>query len=315
MSNFIVSPDCEGMPAVYPTGPFRTIVAVAALLALLFAQQQQLVTMPGSGRVANAVPDALHGPWFAVVTWFVASFVNKRTRGWATIGLTAILGVLLAVGTEVLQRLNGGDAEWGDVICDLLGMTAALSVWAARRNLQPPRPAIGIAVVLLGLSQWPFVHALLVDRYSDSIAPELLGFDSVFARDLLTSRSTVAFVAPPAAWPVDHSVLRIELAAERYPGVHLGDPISDWRQYATLSVAAYVEGSLPLPITISIRLDNAPVDHVYRTFDCAPGPCAIRWPLESAFDRNVARVNAVVMHSTRGYAGRVVYIGRVALED
>ena len=228
--------------------------------------------------------------------------------------MTALLGVLLAIGSEVVQGLHGGDAEAGDVIRDLLGMTAALCVWAARMRLQPPRPAIGSAVVLLCLSQWPMVHALLVDRYRDSIAPEILGFDSVYAPGLLTSRSKIAFVAPPAAWPIDHSVLRIELAPETYPGVYLGDPIDDWRQYETLSVDAYVEGALPLPITISVRLDNAPVDHVHRTFDCAPGPCAIRWPLESAFDRDVARVNAVVIYSTRGYAGRVVYLGRVALE-
>jgi len=287
----------------------------AALLALLFVQQQQLITLPQSGRIASAVPDALHGPWFAVVTWLIALFVGRRAHGSGTIWITALLGALFAIGTEVMQKLSGGDAEWGDVACDLLGMSAALCVWAARAGQLPLRPAIGAAVLLLGLSQCPLVHALLVDRYRNSIAPELLGFDSVFARDLVSSSSKIDWVTAPPAWPIGHRLLRVEFADDTYPGVHLDDPISDWRRYTMLAVDAYVDATQPLPITISVRLDDAPVDHVYRTFDCAPGPCAMVLPLVGLFDRDVARVNAVVIHSGRDYAGRVVYLGRVALEE
>jgi hypothetical protein len=288
--------------------------AAAALLALLFVQQQQLIALPQSGRIASAVPDALHGPWFAVVTWLIAAFAGRYTRGASTLWITALLGALLAVGTEVLQGLTGGDAELGDVVCDLLGMGAALCVRAARADLMRPRPAIAVAVLLLVVSQWPLVHAQLVDRYRNTLAPELLGFDSVFANDLVTSNSAVAFVAPPAAWPIGHRVLRIALADETYPGIHLDDPIADWRSYTALAVDVYVDGTQPLPVTISVRIDNAPVDHVYRTFGCAPGPCAIVWPLAGLFDPDVARVNAVVIYSARDSAGRVVYLGRVALE-
>ena len=298
---------------MYPTGPFRTIAAAAALLLLLFAQQQQLIELPGSGRVATALPDALHGPWFAVVTWLIAAFVGRYARGATSIWITALIGACLAIGTEVVQGLTGGDAELGDVVCDLLGMGASLCVWAARRDLMRMRPALGVAVMLLCLSQYPLARALLVDRYRDALAPELLGFDSVFARDLVTSKSNIAFVDPPAAWPVGHKALRIQFLEES-PGIHLEDPISDWHVYTTLAVDAFVEGAASLPISISVRLDNAPVDHVYRTFNCAPGPCVIVWPLAGLFDRDVARVNAVVFYTGRDYGGRVVYLGRVALE-
>jgi hypothetical protein len=55
---------------VYPTRPGRLhlMLAVAALLVLLFAQQQGIVQIPGSGRVAVAAPDAIHGSWFACET-------------------------------------------------------------------------------------------------------------------------------------------------------------------------------------------------------------------------------------------------------
>jgi len=289
------------------------MLAAGALILLLIGQQQQLIDMPASGRVATALPDGLHGSWFASVTWAVLMLVGRRVRPRAAIALTVLIGFALAVGTELMQKLTGGDVEVGDVFFDMVGMSAALCVWSARKKLIARRVGVGLATALLLGSLWPVVPPILIDRYRDAIAPELVRFDSPHAWDLIRSSSVAQIVSAPDGWTIVGPVLKVTLAGETYPGVVLDHPIADWRRYAKLDVDVYVDGSTSMPIAISVRLDKAPVDHVYRSFECAPGPCRLQLPLGELFDRDVARVNAVVIYSGRAQAGRVFYLGRVVL--
>ena len=299
---------------MYPTRPGRLHLTVAAgVLIVLLIVQQRLVQIPGSGRVAAAVPDALHGSWFACVTWAMLILVGRWTRRGTTLAATALLGFGLAAGSEFLQKFTGGDAEVNDVFFDMLGMSVTLCIWSAREKLIAPRFGVAMATVLMLATLWPIVPPLLIDRYRDSIAPELVRFDSAYAWDLIRSSSVTDIVPAPNGWSIAGPVLKIALAVETWPGVHLNDPIAQWQRYSELDVDVFVEGETPIPITISVRLDNAPVDHVSRAFDCLPGPCRLAVPLADLFDRDVARVNAVVIHSRRAYAGRVLYLGRVTL--
>jgi hypothetical protein len=289
------------------------MLAAGALIALVIAQQQQLIHLPGSGRFWTALPDALHGTWFACVTWLMLSFVRRWAQRDDVVATTALIGASVAVGTELMQKLTGGDAEIGDVFFDMVGMSAALFVWSAREKIIGARVGISVATLLLIGSLWPVVMPILIDRYRDSIAPELMRFDSRYAMDLLHSGSVVAVVDAPANWSIAGPVLKITLADETWPGVWLPDPVADWRPYSELDVDLFVDGEAPMPITISVRLRGA--DHIYREFECAPGPCRLRLPLVGLFDRDVARVSMVVIHSLRSQAGRVVYLGRVALRE
>lgn len=301
---------------MYPTRAGRLYLMLAGvLIVLLFAQQQQLIKLPDTGRLSGALPDSVHGSWFACVTWVLLQFIRRWTRGGATVAVTAAVGFALAVGTELLQAVTGGDAEAGDVFSDMLGMSAALCLWSVHEHLIPRRPGVTAAGLLLIASLWPLGHALLIERYRVSIMPALVRFDSAYTKYLIGSSDTTAIVAPPADWHIGGDVMKITLGDHHdYPGVWMGQPLADWRPYSTLQVDTYVAGSAPLPITISVRLDQAPVDHVYRTFECAPGPCRITLQLTKLFNTNIARVNAVVIYSTRRYAGRTFYLGGVTLE-
>ena len=298
---------------MYPTRPGRLYIALAgvALLVLLFAQQQQIVEIPWSGRIATALPDAIHGSWFACVTSVVFFFVERVRQGRAAFVTTALIGVCLAVGTEVVQSMTGGDAEAGDVFFDLVGMSAALCFWAVRRRMLPSRAGYGAAAMLLAASMWPVVPAIAVERCRDTIAPELIRFDAPCVHELYSVNAPSKIVEAPQPWLIKGPVLEVTLAGDT--SIHFDDPIPDWRPYGELQIDAFVGGTSLLPVSVSVRLDNAPVDHVYRTIDCPPGQCKIEIPLEGFFDREVARVNAVVVYSGRAAAGRVLYIGRVAL--
>ena len=184
---------------MYPTRPGRLYLVLvgATLIALLFAQQQQLFKLPGWGRFWVAVPDALHGTWFACVTWLILWFVKRWAKHDNVLPTTVFIGVCIAVGTELGQKLTGGDAEIGDVFFDMVGMSAALLVWAARRSAIPYRVGMTLATILMIGSIWPVVMPFLIDRYRDSIAPQLVRFDSRYAFDLVHSGSDVAVVDSP----------------------------------------------------------------------------------------------------------------------
>ena len=298
---------------MYPTRPGRLypMLAVVALLLLLFAQQQQIVGIPWSGRVAAAAPDAIHGSWFACVTTIVLYFVERVRRGRAAFVATAAIGFSVAVGTEVVQGFTGGDAEVGDVFFDMVGMSAALCFWGVRRRMLRPRVGYSATALLLAASLWPVVPAIAVERCRDSIAPDLIRFDSPCVHELYSVNAPSEIVAAPQPWLIKGNVLKVTLAGDT--AIHFDDPIADWGAYNELDVDVFVGGDSLLPVSVSVRIDNAPVDHVYRNFDCAPGQCKIVLPLKGLFDRDVARVNAVVIYSSRAAAGRVLYIGRAVL--
>jgi hypothetical protein len=289
------------------------MLGVAILIVLLILQQQQWVHLPGSGRYESAFPDAVHGSWFACVTWVLLLFASRWTRGGATVAVVAPIGLCLAVGTELLQLVTGGDAELGDVFFDMVGMCAALFFWGARRGLVSSRIGVPLAAALLIGSLWPGVAAYRLEQYRDSIVPDLVRFDSPHVWYFVSGTSAMALAPAPEGWSVTGPVLKVTLAGDTYPGIHLDDPIADWSAYSLIEVDAFVEGSTPMPITISVRIDHAKVDHVYREFTCAPGPCRLQLPIADLFDRSVARVNAVVIHSRHDQRGRVFYLGRVVL--
>jgi hypothetical protein len=291
------------------------MLGAGVLIALLFAQQQQLIKLPRWGHFWAAAPDALHGTWFACVTWLVLWFVKR----WATrdnvLPTTVFIGVCIAVGTELAQKLTGGDAEISDVFFDMVGMSAALFVWAAREKAIPYRAGITLATLLMIGSLWPVAMPIVIDRYQRSIAPQLVRFDSSYVFELVHSGSDVALVDPPAGWPIGGRALKVTLADETWPGIWFPDPISNWAAFSELDADVFVEGTTPMPITVSIRLRGAPVDHVYQTFQCGPGPCHLRYRLDGLFDRNIARATMVVVHSVRSQAGRTFYLGRIGLRE
>jgi hypothetical protein len=246
------------------------------------------------------------------VTWLMLWLIAGRLRGWHAVGLAVFLSVLLAFGTEAMQLVTGRDAQLSDALRDLLGASAAVAAWCARKRLVAAQLAYPLAGLLLLGSMAPLFQALATEARRVNIAPDLVRFDSTIDRALFGSNSVVEVVPGPDG-KVAHA-LKITLADETWPGIHLDEPMADWRGYRALAVDLYVEGDEPLPVTLSVRLDNAPVDHVYRTFDCAPGPCSIRLPLAGLFDADVARVNAVVIYSVRAFAGRTMYLYRVALQ-
>jgi hypothetical protein len=284
----------------------RPLWLVAALLLLVV---QQFAVVPGSGRLTAGLQNALHGPWFALVT-FVCYAILRALRGAAnTLLLAGLTAVALALATEAVQVLTGGDAEWLDVGLDLLGAAAALLVLAARERRLPSRPAYGGAALLLLISLTPATFAIAVTWHRQAILPDLVDFSAPRFGGLLVSTSPLRVVDTPVR------SLEITLADEDWPGVYLREPIPDWSGYEALVVDVSVpDDAAPLPLHVSIRLRSGEGDHVFRSFVLAAGPARLRLPLRELFDPGARSVAAVVVYSTREAAGRRFTIARIHLE-
>lgn len=274
----------------------------AALLVLLAAQQ--LLGLPGSSRLIRGFNNGLHGPWFALVTWCLVSFW-VRLAGRRPSRATLALGWLLALGvaglSEGLQVYSARNAEFVDVLLNMLGASAAIAFWGAQTGVLSWRRGVAIAAVLLAVSLAPLFHALAVLGYQSHLWPTLVRFDQPLAAMLYSSNSEVR--------PVDGSLI-VRLADTRWPGVTLHEPIGDWRGFQSLVIE--LEPDQPLELSVSIRLGGP--DQVYRSVAVDPGPQRLSLDVGSWFDVERERVTAVVIYSTRDHAGQVLGLRAVRLE-
>jgi hypothetical protein len=284
-------------------------------LTILVAAQQ-FGDIPGAGRVAFGLQDALHGPWFALITWIVYGLTRSWLGTRATLWSTVATVVALAIGTESLQLLTGGDAQWSDVGSDLLGAGAALALIAGRARTLPRVLAWFLALALITVSLTPLLTAVSVQMHRNAIFPDLVRFGAPAQRNLVDLNGPAWVVAPPPGWNRPGGpVLEVELADVTWPGFTLVEPVPDWRNFETLAVEIFVpDASAPLKVNVAIRLKGAPVDQVYRTFVLPAGPHALRIRLRDLFDPAACEVTHVVINSTREFAGRRLYVGRIALE-
>jgi hypothetical protein len=284
----------------------RTMVAPLAIPLILagLVVAQQFLEVPGDGRLVRGLENALHGPWFALVTWLLQLTlvrVAKREANAATLLVGFTLALVLALASEAVQLSQGRNASLGDVLLDMVGATAGLALWAAAAGMVRWRAAMSLAILMLTLSSAPLLGALAVRSYQSYLAPTLVRFDQAPAAWLYHSNS--------AAVVVD-GLLVVRLADTRWPGITLPEPIADWRGYQRLVVELELDEALDL--SVSVRLAGR--DHVYRNTALLPGPQVLSLDLPTMFDVEQERVTAVVIYSHPVFSGRTLRIRRVRLE-
>ncbi len=292
------------------TQDHRALPIGAVLAIVLLVLVQQFAVVPGNGRVAAGLHNAAHGPWFAVVTYLFYRIVSPRLTIGVALGATMAIAVVVALATEAVQLTTGRNAEWSDVAFDLLGACAALTIAAGRAGLLKASAAAVSAATLLAVSISPAIVALGIQAHRNAIFPALVDVGVPWQGGLLRSNGESRRIAPPPDWP-QARVLEVELAGVDWPGVSLWEPVADWSAYDALAIDVYARQ--PMTMHVSIRLADAEVDHVYRTFVLAAGPHRLTLPLEPMFDPQATTVTALVIYSTRAYAGGVFLLGDVRL--
>lgn len=280
-----------------PTGTM--LLLLVALIAL-----QQAAVIPGGDRLARGLQNALHGPWFAVLTWLVIAIHTRVTRSATGYRIAATawgLALLIALTSEAFQMAGAREARLTDVALDMLGASAAVVWWCAHRGLVGRTLGVMLAAVLMLASLAPLFAALGITAYQHRLAPVLVRFDQAGSRWLVAANSPARAV---------DGALEITLSAVEWPGLTVSEPIADWRSFRTLVVD--VDPRDALTLNVSVRLVDR--EHVYRSTALEPGRQVVRLDLASMFDVGTERVRNVVIYSTRMHAGQVLRVYEVRLE-
>jgi hypothetical protein len=295
----------------------RRAEILAAVTVIVAIAAQQLFTVPGPTRLAIGLNDSAHGIWFALVLLALLFGVSRRRSLGVRMELWigAVAALVLAPGTELLQKLTGRDAEVDDALLDLVGAVGALAIWAAYRGRFSIRVGAAIAIIAFVASFYPFGRALTIDLYRAALAPRLIDFGSTRYRWFVETSSEVEQAAAPEAWQEERGrkVLKLTLDDQRYPGLALREPIPDWTAHRILVVNVYVPDSKPMPFTVAARFwSNRAIPAVWP-YVLGPGANTLRVPLDARFDP--ARiVSTLVLHADRSAAGRTLYLGDIHLE-
>ncbi len=309
-----------GMPC---TG--RRLSLLAGLLSLLIIP---FLFIGGpdwsSGPVYKSAWNLGHILLFALLTLAVRPW--QWLQGWRL--WLAVTGVLLATGMviELLQYGYGRDMDWRDLVRNLIGSWLVLA-W--RPLVFPQNRATA--------GNW-----LMVAVTTLLLLAELATTAQVAARQFQMNRQLPALydfqrdqpapfwsgaIASSTAHALDGSKsLKIDLGTETYSGVSLNNFPSDWRGFATLSLALFNPDSRPLSITLRIndvahdRSDNAYSDRFNFRLDLEPGTNIYtislatieQAPEQRSMDMN--NVRRLGLFATRLPEPRTVYLLALALD-
>ena len=303
----------------------------AALLGLVI-----FFGLPGLTAWQRVIQDFAHGPVFALLAMLVAVALRQRwpdgrRPGLAHYALALLVTLALGVLTEFAQGWYNPAREpsIGDVGRDLLGGLVGLSLLALRdcrrfggSRVWPVVLGATASVTLLAPpSQAAAAYAL---RWANF--PELVRFRLPLDLYFLEARgSSIRRLSLPEPWSAGRSVpaLAVGLERDKWPGVALLEPASDWRGYRAIVLDLTNPGEQPLELTLRI-LDRA---HDWRFEDRYNGRLHLaprsrqefRIPLEevaSSPDRrrmDLAQIADLLLFRTAGEADEF-YLARIALE-
>ena len=101
-------------------------VVMTVLLALMIGPYQNIES---ASRIWDK---AAHFVAFGLILWSLGVLFRRLPRTMA-----ALLAVAIGGAVEVVQHFTGRDPSWGDWLADILGVAAALALWALWRGFRP----------------------------------------------------------------------------------------------------------------------------------------------------------------------------------
>lgn len=277
-----------------------------------------------SGPFYRSVWNLGHTGLFAVLTYALKPW--QWLTGWrlwlATTGLILLLGILI----ELLQSGTDRQADWQDILRNLLGVWLVLAwrpVFSRKTGAHAHSwllPAVTAILLLFELGttgavavrQWQVNHQLplLYDFRNSNPAPFWSG--NPVPSDRHTSNQSQS--------------LKIELGTETYSGISLNNLPADWRGYDQLIVTLFNPVQEQLTLTLRIndvahdRGDNAYGDRFNTRLVLAPGSNTFTINLEDVRNApasrvmDLASVRRLGLFAVRLPAPRTVYLSDLRLD-
>jgi hypothetical protein len=245
------------------------------LLALLLVAGVLLfVQLPVQSTYAwRTLENSGHTPLFFLVTLGVMFVLrgDARFAGPRLYLIAGLTGALAGLLSEVIQRPLARDASWVDVYADIVGVIAALSMYALLDDRHPLRRWLRLLAmfVVLGCGAiyvTPIVNMTRAYLHRDGQFPVLASFQSRLELYWTVSIGVRRDI-------VDDS-LEVEFVAEDFPGLSFHEPVPDWSAYRSLVLD--VENPADQPLVLGLRVHDGNHNRRYndrfnRRFDLAAG--------------------------------------------
>jgi VanZ family protein len=207
------------------------VLVTAAVIALLLLP----LPIPSAIQHWPALLDALENLGHPLVFGLLA-YLNLRylrdhypARPYLPYVLVSLAAAALGLATEVAQRYVGRDAEWLDVVNDVLGACFVMLLSARREHPGSRLPTLAAVAVAL-TATGPLLWTVAAYGYRAAQAPLLWRLDSV----LLQRFSNVQVGA--------------------FPGLVIGEPLPDWSDYRMLIIA--VRNLRAVPVAVVVRVHD-----------------------------------------------------------
>ncbi len=276
---------------------------LVAFVVTVVAFGLAVVPIPRDDLLTTEVQDALHAVGFAVLTFFVVRAVSHSgPRPWlhAVLGLVFVL--LLAVGTEGIQKFTTRDSDPFDFARDLLGIaigTAAAALpWA--RSLA--RRALLVIVVIAGslATVSPVATTMWALELRRERFPVLHEFEAAWERNFLVARGADLRFEPEGYG-------RLTLSEGNYPALIVREVPADWTDYDHLCFRIAGEGEVPANLVVrvdDVRHDGTYADRFQRRIGVTAGWTDVMIPLRairngpSGRELDLAAVETLVLFGT-----------------
>jgi hypothetical protein len=259
--------------------------------------------LSGHSSLIREIQDTLHTVVFAVFTYIALQMVRRRSGDSHTAPanylLVAGLCLLTGVATEAAQWLTGRGFGLLDIVRDIAGIALGSGFHALHERtikgarLVPRkrwRNALAAALcIVLCAAIYPFT--LLSWHYlGRNIAfPVIMDVQADWSAAFFRLDAARLTPAPDTCGP---ALSALQLLPALYPGIHLIDPVPDWRGYRYLGIELH--SANPIPVSLSLRVhdrahNNEYSDRFNRNLTVTPGMRRYRIALEDISNSPVGR--------------------------
>jgi hypothetical protein len=252
------------------------VAVVVTLVAFILSIQ-----IRNESRLLQELEDSSHALLFGLAALLL---LPDRKAGWRVYATVAIAAIALGICTELLQWIEGKDAELGDVFRDMAGTAVFLGIAAAFQHKCATRMRrltvlVSLAVMVSIFSQPLLTASAIIHRWHNF--PVIADFGSPLdARFCSTSNAQFRRISLR-----ERVVRRIEFNKKAQSSAFaINGPFPDWSGYKNLSFR--VDSELPDPIRLNIRIHDAQHNNDYSDRYNAellikPGRNEIRIPLQA----------------------------------
>jgi VanZ family protein len=296
------------------------LVAIAALLLIVV-----FANPPSHTQFLYVLHKSAHSVVFALVGVLCLRLIPEATSWWTPYvgALSAVL--IMGVGTEIAQAWVNRDSSALDVLRDVVGGCAGLSIALfGRRRTQMSRAMrarVGLfaAVATIGALA-PLTWCLSAYANRDLRFPVIWQYRTPLDMYFVTVwAGRVSAVDLPTRWARRSDESAIEVVPDPSAGasIALYAPYPDWRTHTTLSIE--FTNPSQTPVTLMVRVNSESVDWSDHWFELMPDTRAtLRLRLSDIrLDRSgveLNRADVVGLGLAASSSQTAFYVNRIALE-